>query len=228
MTQYWKQYWETNEITGRDDLQMQVGRTVNRKPIDEERWNKTVQDIISLMKPENDETIMDLCCGNGLLSVPLAEKSQEVIAVDISQKLLDKIDLEKHPNIKTIKSDVLALNFTDGSLDKAVIYFAIQHFDLEETLLLFRQIRRFLKDGGIFYIGDIPEQEKIWAFFNTPEYEKAYFNSIEEKKLIVGQWFSRSFIEKAAIYTGFSEVTTFDQPNHQVNSHYRFDAILKK
>lgn len=178
--------------------------------------------------PGPDDVLLDLCCGNGLLSIPLSKKYGEVIAVDISQVLLDNIKQDDYPNIRTIKSDALALNLEDNSIDKAVLYFAIQHFDLKETLLLLKLIRRFLKKDGIFYIGDIPDREKTWAFFNTPEYEKAYFESIEQKTPIVGQWFSRTFIEKAALYAGFSEAKTFDQPDYQVNAHYRFDAILKK
>jgi len=228
MSEYWKNYWKNSEITGREHLQMQVGRTINRNPVSEELWNKTVEHVESFVKPTKKEIILDLCSGNGLLAMPLSTKCREVIAVDISDNLLSKIDHEKYANISTLKSDALEIQFPENSLDKAVLYFALQHFNLKETLLLLELVYRYLKKDGVFYIGDIPEAEKRFLFFNTPDREKAYFDSIQKDVPIVGQWFSRSFIEKAAVNIGFTRAKTVDQPLWQINAHYRFDAILIK
>ena len=103
-----------------------------------------------------------------------------------------------------------------------------QHFSLKEAIILLRKVYDFLKPHGVFYIGDIPDEDKIWSYFNNREREQTHFNSILNDKPIIGQWFQRSFIEKAAIFSEFSNVNIIDQPDYQINAHYRFDALLEK
>lgn len=51
-----------------------------------------VEDFISRMKLHGDETVLDIGCGPGALSVPLAKKTKHVIAVDFSRKMLDEVE----------------------------------------------------------------------------------------------------------------------------------------
>ena len=85
-----------------------------------------------------------------------------------------------------------------------------------------------MKKGGIFYIGDIPDIEKLFHFFNTKEREFAFFDSLKNKKPIIGTWFNMQFMEKLGLYSGFSTVEIIKQPDYVINSHYRFDVKLIK
>lgn len=50
-----------------------------------------VDDFISRMELTGDEVILDIGCGPGALSVPLAKRVKEVIAIDFSAQMLDEL-----------------------------------------------------------------------------------------------------------------------------------------
>jgi ubiquinone/menaquinone biosynthesis C-methylase UbiE len=228
MTDFWKEYWQNADILRETHPQNQVGRTINKQPIAEDRWHDTLDFIATHLKPSKNDVLLDLCAGNGLLSVFFAKTMRQVMAVDISEDLLNKIDTTVHQNIRTVQSDLLALDLANESFDKALMYFALQHFSLKETINVFQKVHDILKPGGLFYIGDIPDAALIWNFFNNKDREKAYFESVLTEEPIVGQWFDKAFIQKGGKFAGFSDVQIISQPAYQFNSHYRFDALLKK
>jgi hypothetical protein len=90
------------------------------------------------------------------------------------------------------------------------------------------KISKWLKKGGVAFIGNIPESEKIWDFYNSTEREGVFFKEILEEKPIIGTWYSRAFLEKLALYCNFSKATSFDQPKDFLSAHYRFDILLNK
>ncbi|MFZ5375765.1 MAG: class I SAM-dependent methyltransferase [Campylobacterota bacterium] len=51
-----------------------------------------VEDFISRMKLDGDEVVLDIGCGPGALSVPLAKKVKHVVAIDFSRAMLDELE----------------------------------------------------------------------------------------------------------------------------------------
>lgn len=66
MSEFWKKYWKEAPLSEQQDNQAQVGRTRFGKPIDKDQWNRTLAKINETMDPDQDDTMLDLCCGNGL------------------------------------------------------------------------------------------------------------------------------------------------------------------
>lgn len=225
---YWVSFWNNNAILENENLQCQIGRTINKNPINTDTWLKTVDYITEIIELDKKDELIDICSGNGLLSIPFAQKCKYVTAVDVSEKLLSKIDISAYPNVKTIVSDVRTMQFEGHSFSKAILYFALQHFNERETILIYKLVYNLLKPNGLFYIGDIPDSNKYFDYFNTKERQMAYFESILTMKPIIGSWFSKRFLENLAIYVGFKKCTILDQPDYQINSHYRFDILLEK
>lgn len=64
-----------------------------------------VEEFISRMDLDGDETILDIGCGPGTLAIPLAKKAKQVIAIDFSQQMLKELEIyaakEGIKNIKT-------------------------------------------------------------------------------------------------------------------------------
>ncbi len=64
-----------------------------------------VNDFISRMNITGDEVVLDIGCGPGALSIPLAKKVKEVIAIDFSAQMLEELKAyatrEGVTNIKT-------------------------------------------------------------------------------------------------------------------------------
>lgn len=224
---YWVDFWKDHGLkTAAENPQLQVLRTLDKKPIDDERWEFTLAHIEGQVNPSLDDKILDLCCGNGLLARKFSETAKSVTAVDVSDRLVSAIgEIE---NITPIVSDVRALQFEASIFDKVVLYAGLQYFSHQDVIEIFERVFFWLRNGGIFYIGDIPDQERIWTFFDDQDRETAYFDSVKCGKPIIGTWFDKGFLEKLSDYVGFSERQILPQPKQLIYSSYRFDLIVKK
>lgn len=223
-TKYWEKFWvEYGRSAPSDDPQIQVLRTLNKKPIDGDVWLKTVNLILKYLDLKPTDHVVDLCCGNGLISREMSPKCHTLIAADISSDLLGQIDTEKYKNIQKINDNILNLELPTAEYDKVLLYAGLQYFDKKEVIELFHKVFTWLKPGGIFFIGDIPDQKKIWKFFNNQERESAYFNAIRYDKPIVGNWFDQEFLEKLSKHTGFRDSEHIKQNQDMIYSFFRFD-----
>lgn len=225
---YWIRFWNDKKIIASGNRQSQVGRSINKAPILDERWTYTLEFIRRQINLIMEDELLDLCAGNGLISIPFSKICNHVISVDISKVLIDQIDTNTNKNIRTILSDVRLLDLAENSFSKVIFYFAIQHFTEKEVICLFEKVCKWLRPGGLFFVGDIPDAEEIWSFFNTEERQKVYLESIKNDKPIIGTWFSKEFLCKAASFAGFSDCTHIVQPDELINHHYRFDMLIRK
>lgn len=232
MQKNWKGHYNNERIYG-VGLQAQVGRTVNQKVIQEEIWERTLSFVINKMNVTNESVLLDLCCGNGAHTVPMAKLVSSITAVDFSEPLLENLKnyaiAENVDNIKIVNADVNEVKLVDNTYTHALLYFALQHFTELEALLVMESVFGSLnKDSaGIFYIGDIPDRNKLWEFANTNEYVRMYFDRLKQGNPAVGSWFLADDLVKMAKYVGFSTVEVIKQPDWQINSSWRFDLLLR-
>lgn len=70
-------------------------------------------ELISKIKIEEGDTVFDIGCGNGTITIPLAKKAKSVTALDSSEKMLDilkdKATAEKLANIKILNERIEAV-----------------------------------------------------------------------------------------------------------------------
>jgi cyclopropane fatty-acyl-phospholipid synthase-like methyltransferase len=187
-----------------------------------------MEHIINSLDLNPSDIVLDLCCGNGLITQMLSEKCKSVTAIDISEELINQIDVEKYQNIETMVSDIRDVEFEKDAFSKIIIYAGIQYLSYKETILLFRAVFKWLQTNGIVYIGDIPDINRIWRFYNNTERESIYFNSIVDETPIVGTWYSQDFLKKMAQYCGFKNVKIIHQHKDMIYSHFRFDMHIRK
>lgn len=234
MPAYWEKYW--NEISNDIDEQSQVGRTVKKIPVSVDVFMRTVNWAAEKMQIEKYSDVLELCCGNGAWTIPFSKRVRHVTAVDFSKPLIDvlkkKCRLENIKNIKVKLQDISTINVEDfGPYSHVLMYFALQHFSEKETIILFENIYKILKGsmgaGCIFYIGDIPDREKLWIFANTQEYVKMYFESVKKEMPSIGTWFIKDDLIRLSEYAGFSKCEIIIQPEWQINSKYRFDMKME-
>jgi len=232
MSNYWKKHW--NATLENTDVQNQVGRTVNKNPISNEIFKKTVNWVMQKMQINSDSIILELCCGNGAWTTHIAKQGKHIIAVDFSEPLLSvlKSQLAKQRirNVDIKLEDVSTIKEEDYKhCTHVFLYFALQHFSEKETIFMFETVYNILRNSkkGIFYIGDIPDREKLWNFASTKEYVKMYFDSLKIDSPSIGTWYIKSDLLKLAEYTGFNRCEVIEQPSWQINSKYRFDMKLE-
>jgi len=226
---YWQQFWDEHAVKYcESDPQVQVLRTLNKAPIDTRLWNATLKFIMEQLNLQADYNVLDLCCGNGLISKELALHARSVTAVDISEKLLEQFDTSSFPNIKKVQKNALTLKIEEESFDVILMYAGIQYFSPSEAVKLMEKVGRWLVPGGLLYVGDIPDRERLWTFFNNREREAAYFRGLQQKEPIVGEWYDFKFLEKLGSYSGFSKVEKVEQIPEMIYSFFRYDMRLIK
>lgn len=224
---YWPNFWKKHaEETADKDPQIQVLRTRNKIPIDDETWAVTVSAIEGKLNIHQDDIVLELCSGNGLLSRKFAETAQHVTSVDVSESLLKA--LENINNIRPIVSDIRDLDFEANSFSKVIIYAGLQYFSDREVIKLFESVFSWLKEDGLFYIGDIPDRDKRWVFYDNKERESDYFTALKNGQPIIGNWLDCQFMEKLANYVGFSNAEKISQTEEMIYSSFRYDFIVRK
>jgi len=229
MKDFWKEYWINHaRATMSDSLQRQVLRTINKQPISDTEFQAILNDIEEKMAINSGDVVLDLCCGNGLIATYLASKCEKVVGVDFAKDLALQIDLVRYPNISIIIEDIRKVQFEGATFDKIIIYAGIQYLTYKEAIFFFESVIKWLKKDGAFFVGDVPDQNRIWDFSNSPERQAAYFDALKNDAPLIGTWFEPQWLINLAKYAGFKKADFLAQPADLPYSHYRFDILLRK
>lgn len=229
MDNYWNDFWKNHARSATTDHpQSQVLRTLDKKPIAENQFQELLEYVETKMEISGTDELLELCCGNGLFAIFFASKCKKVVGVDFAKELVSKIDTKRHPNISVFVQDVRKVDFEEGSFNKVLMYAGLQYLSYKETVRLFEHAIKWLKNGGLFFIGDIPDRERMWNFFNTEDREGVCFAAVKNERPVVGTWFEGAWLSKLGRYAGFKDIEIFQQPHDFPYAHYRFDMCLKK
>lgn len=231
--QHWKDFFQTYrvvKINSDDDLLYQVGTTVGGKPISAKQHNVIINSIVNGLDLKEEDEILDLCCGNGIITYDLGKLCASVIGVDSSMPYIE--NAIKHKSNKKVKyycDDVINFNkyCESGKVTKALIYSAIAYFSEEELSQLFAK----LNESGIqkIFIGSVLDDNEKFSYFNTFQRLINYLINYRllGRDLGLGKWWKQRKIKEIAKEHGYSfELIKQDQSLH--TSHYRFDCILTK
>lgn len=100
---------------------------------------------------------LDLGCGTGLMMKEIAPKVKKIIGIDLSSGMIEKAadNLKGIDNTELINGDFVSelAGFETESFDFIISSLAICHID--ELEVLFLEINRVLKSGGVFVFDDI-------------------------------------------------------------------------
>ncbi|MEM5400570.1 class I SAM-dependent methyltransferase [Paraburkholderia unamae] len=226
--EYWARFWsEYKTDVAEKDEQSQVLRVRNKQPIDEESWAITVETVADQLELDASDTVLDLCCGNGLFTAAFSNRVARIEAVDISATLIERLDERSLSNVRAQATDIRNASFDASSLSKVLWYAGIQYIDEADIVAMVRKIRHWMKPGGILMIGDIPERSKIWSYFNTPTRQEAYFSGLEKRQPIIGTWLDRDWSENLCMAMGFSDAKAVAQDQRLIYSDFRFDLIAR-
>lgn len=112
----------------------------------EDAWVDKYSDIISA----HSGKLLDLGCGVGQYSKYFYDKGFEVTSADISELALDYLS-KKYKDINTVRIDMTEpLPFADKSFDVVFANLSIHFFSENNTRSLIAELKRILKDDGIF------------------------------------------------------------------------------
>ena len=223
---YWAQFWGEYEFDANSvDEQSQVFRTRDRIPIDEDSWEYTVELVAKHMQFKSNDTLLDICCGNGLFTEAYSGLVKSITAVDISNPLINTLKSKNIANVDAFSDDVRNISFPESSFSKVLWYAGIQYLPESDIVNYLKELILWMKPNGILLIGDIPDRQKLWDYFNTPERVSLYFDGIGIQKPIIGTWLDPNWIEALCLRSGFKKVEIIQQDTKLIYSDFRYDII---
>ena len=171
--------------------------------------------VVNLLNPIENEKILDLGCGDGTLAVEIEKFNTKVIAVDLSQSMVEKA---KEKNIEAYVMSATELNF-NNEFD-AVFSNAVLHW-VKDSKIAINKINTSLKNNGRFIAefggyGNIKfltdamqkvfDNHQEYGTFNNPW----YFPSDEDyKKLLEDNGFKVEYIELIPRPTSIDDISNW-------------------
>jgi len=115
--------------------------------------------IVEVASPTVEDVVVDLGAGTGLLTLALAPQVHEIVAVDISERMLERLDAhaaaEGIENLHTLEADLRRLPLEDESATLVVSNYAFHHLDDLGKELALTEARRVLRPGGRLVVCDM-------------------------------------------------------------------------
>lgn len=158
-----------------------------RYKMQKEDEKRIMFDILKKLKINPKDSLLDIGCGTGNLSIPLSFFCSKLTAIDNS-KVINVLKERSIgiKNISYIKGDFLSSNIND-KFDKILIY-SIIHY-LKDNLELFKFIDKaisLISNGGRLLLGDIPNVSLKTRFMNSKsgkEYIKQWNSKLKSNKI---------------------------------------------
>lgn len=206
----------------------QVGKTVNGQDVGEEQISLLINSIISALHLREDDCVLDLCCGNGLITSKVAKYCMAIVGVDFTDKLIHYA--QQHfvtNNTQYYVADInsLQVEFFSG-ITKIYMYEAIQHFSLEDFERLLDTI---CKSSHVttFFVGAVPDIDKFDQFYDTEEKRAFHHASEKSGHPHIGKWWSQSELCDMVERNGLT-ATILPQRQDMYCSHFRFDCKIQR
>jgi ubiquinone/menaquinone biosynthesis C-methylase UbiE len=144
------------------------------------------ESLYSLLKPQGNQKILDVCCGTGNFSVKLARMGCKVTGIDVSEEMLRRAEskIEKENlNIELLKGDCSIISLHNNYYDSIISMAGFEFINDSNTA--HKNLTKYLKIGGQFIIGTIQknsEWQKLYSSLKGTVYEHARFLSFDEIK----------------------------------------------
>ncbi|MBD8069221.1 class I SAM-dependent DNA methyltransferase [Bacillus sp. PS06] len=175
-----------------------------------EEWLRFLQTKMNKYSQRKMETILDLACGTGEISVPLSQSGFQVVGIDLSDDMLSVANekaLHAKQNITFIQQNMTKLEGLP-LFDVIVIFCDSLNYlsTMEEVKETFLNVKQCLKDDGLFlfdvhslykmnelflnqtYVGTDDDISFIWNCFpgkfeHSVEHELSFFVLDEETSM---------------------------------------------
>jgi SAM-dependent methyltransferase len=232
----WKTFWQSyrqKKIASEADLFFEVGKTVNQLPISEKAFTLSIDLIRSGLEISARDRLLDLCCGNGLMTRRLASLVNEIRAVDFAEHLVANArQFSTAENVAYVCADAIPyLQYLVETREfvptKILLGDALCYFEPAQLRQILESSRSLTRSHFVFMATGIPCDELKWNFYNTPKRVKRYG---ENQKLCcntndgIGRWWSRKELESVGQVLNLG-VTVTDQPG--MLSDFRVNAIFR-
>ena len=218
---YWKNFW--NKAAQSDSALMQVQRNA-----DDRTLAAIESHICKLLNIKKTDEVLDVCCGNGLISTRIAKHCKTVVGVDFSSGLLHSAkEQDLASNIQFIEEDAIDLsNSIHQKFDKIILYYSFQYFDFKQGMQVVSEMKKLLKSRGQILIGDVPNKKKVWTYYDTLPKRFFYFKQWLFKQPKMGKFWSEKEMRMLAEENQLKGLF-LQQDKKLPHAHYRFDFLVE-
>ena len=225
----WARYWEQWARAQGGDPQRQVARTRFGRPLEEADTQRVVNHLLDLLDLRPGDTLLDVCCGNGLLTRRLAAHCREVVGMDVAAAMIETArSSHSASNITYLCGPAEELDqLTDRIFDKMLIQFSFQYFERKNGAVLLENMSEKLAPGGLIVLGDVPDRALLRQFYRSWRSRRKYAWDRLWRRSEMGKFWSKKEIELLANRAGLL-AAWLPQPEVLPYAHYRVDVVLKK
>lgn len=140
-----------------------------------ERAEQEVALLVERLGLPAGSKILDLCCGHGRHSIPLARRGYQVTGLDLSQVFLEKarVDAEEAGvQVRWVHSDMRHVPFEaefDAVINMFTAFGYLENEQEDEKVL--HQVHGALKPGGLFLL-EIAHREFLMRHFESRDFSR--------------------------------------------------------
>jgi predicted TPR repeat methyltransferase len=196
----WEKFWKDYRdipVKENGDLCIQVGKTVGNTPIRPELLSKAGRSIAKTLSLTKEDILIELCCGNGLITSEVAESAGHVFAFDFTERFISTaIEHKKSRNITYfIESarEEFSLTLKRVKSNKFLMHDALAYFSVGDLEHILSELENISGGDFLFYLTEVPDDNLKYNFYDTPERREEYLKNDEYNKGM-GRWWKREEI----------------------------------
>lgn len=212
-----------------DDFLGQTRRTVNGVPLSDDQIQMIITAIKSGLSLRQEDSLLELACGNGALSKFLFDSCKDYLGVDLSEYLISvaKKNFEALPHyrfsvreaVQYVRQEVQPEGFTKG-----LCYAGFQYFSDKDAAEILRCIYEKFSKVQTVFIGNLPDKERAAKFYKG---EQPSMEELSDCSTAIGVWRTQGEFSQLASDAGW-KVRFSIMPAEFHASYYRYDALLSR
>ncbi len=220
----WKSFW--NLKAENTSTLAQVARIKEGKTLEESLLTQIVFKIRSQLDLKTSDDVLDVCCGNGLITQQLSPYCKNMVGIDFSENQIESAkQFSSQPNIQYLTGDAATFQM-DQKFDKIVLYFSFQYFESYELgKAVIKNLLSHLKKDGIILLGDIPDRKRINLYYLTLIKRLKYWIKFYLGHSDMGKFWSKTELDQICKELKVNG-EFFNQEDWQPYSVYRFDYVV--
>lgn len=232
MSNYWKSFFENYrlvDVKDDSDLRFQVGKSVGGTVISDDVFQTIIDKIGKTLNIQPDDSLLDLACGNGVITYEISKRCKKTIGIDFSSPYIENAKKFKSAdNIKYYCDDILnfsnIIKSNEFTPNKILMQGVLAYLTPEQFDELLIHLRGHSSKLESFVVSAVPDKDRRHIFHNTlkRKLEWIFYSLILKKDKGVGRWYSKKEITEICVKNGFD--VSFDQDVSGLN--YRMDFVI--
>lgn len=175
----------------------------------------------------DQKKVLDFACGEGYGSAFLSRYAQSVTAIDIDERTIDHAR-KKYCSCPNLNFEIGRCQDSpkQGEFDMAVSFELLEHLDTEAQAQFLQNVRRVLKQDGLFIVSS-PEKNEYAETYQSPNEYHKHEMTLPELTAFLGKYFKHVSVCAQRVLTFSAMWRQEDWNAAQFRFHARKDLIEK-